>query len=339
MKTISYLSSRILSASLTLTPILAYAGGAGGPGGGMGTVDHHGVVRLVDTFDGNDNLLSSKEIKEKFWLQENRYVKSPASIETDFFACAQMKFQSVNLAAVRQLGKDLNKIKVMAIEFPLSAIGNEENSDNSYPLPIFANYSDRVEKTYQVPLAAFSHSRVWVVKRLVSRMPKPDRCALEVHEALRFLNFTNGLKEQLTTDEIEMATRFFMSMENPAAKLYVVIKKLKNARPSAMELDELAVAYSNHSKNLGEYRFKNWDKLSTLERNKLESQEWNLLNMSSDFITQAVGRRLDDILASGLLNELGIIGNWLVEKELTKAYGPFKYFDAYQIKDVYRLVP
>jgi hypothetical protein len=54
----------------------------------------------------------------------------------------------------------------------------------------------------------------------------------------------------------------------------------------AQEFHDLAVA-------LGDYRFANWDDLTSAQRSKLEDAQWSLLNASSDAVTMAVGIALD----------------------------------------------
>lgn len=52
---------------------------------------------------------------------------------------------------------------------------------------------------------------------------------------------------------------------------------------------------------IGDYRFANWSTLKPAERQKLEDQEWSLLNAASDLRTEAVGLLLDE-------TEIGIKG-------------------------------
>lgn len=51
---------------------------------------------------------------------------------------------------------------------------------------------------------------------------------------------------------------------------------------------ELAEHFYRLSKELGDYRFANWEALSRSDRLSLEALEWSLLNASSDFTAGAV---------------------------------------------------
>jgi hypothetical protein len=59
--------------------------------------------------------------------------------------------------------------------------------------------------------------------------------------------------------------------------------------------DALALAGRFHDLAVaaGNYRFDNWEKLTTAQRKSLEDAQWSLLNASSDMITRAVGIILD----------------------------------------------
>ena len=57
---------------------------------------------------------------------------------------------------------------------------------------------------------------------------------------------------------------------------------------------ELAEMFYRLSKELGDYRFANWDKLRRRERLSLEAVEWSLLNASSDFTAGAIDVALAD---------------------------------------------
>jgi hypothetical protein len=58
---------------------------------------------------------------------------------------------------------------------------------------------------------------------------------------------------------------------------------------------ELARIFREISVKTGDFRFRNWDKLSPEERRTLEDVEWTLLNNSSDLITTAAGIVLADM--------------------------------------------
>ncbi|MDF3928133.1 MULTISPECIES: hypothetical protein [Pseudomonas] len=48
------------------------------------------------------------------------------------------------------------------------------------------------------------------------------------------------------------------------------------------DLFELAKAFHSLSNEIGNYRFSNWNSLTSAQRNDLEAMEWTLFNTSSD---------------------------------------------------------
>jgi hypothetical protein len=67
------------------------------------------------------------------------------------------------------------------------------------------------------------------------------------------------------------------------------------ARLTTEQARELAEQFYRLSKELGDYRFANWDKLRRRDRLALEAVEWSLLNASSDFTVGAVDVALGDV--------------------------------------------
>jgi hypothetical protein len=65
---------------------------------------------------------------------------------------------------------------------------------------------------------------------------------------------------------------------------------------------QLAKDYNESSNAIGDFRLKNWDKLSAEERLVLGNTGRTLLDHSQDLITYAVGKILDDTQAS--LNDI-----------------------------------
>lgn len=63
---------------------------------------------------------------------------------------------------------------------------------------------------------------------------------------------------------------------------------------TATEAFELSKEFRDLSISLGNYRFANWQKLTSTQRRDLEDEEWSLLNSSSDMTTKAVGLALDE---------------------------------------------
>jgi len=71
---------------------------------------------------------------------------------------------------------------------------------------------------------------------------------------------------------------------------------------TAAQALQLAKDYNQSANNIGEFRLKNWDKLSAEERLVLGNTGRTLLDHSQDLITYAVGKILDDTEAS--LNDI-----------------------------------
>ena len=68
------------------------------------------------------------------------------------------------------------------------------------------------------------------------------------------------------------------------------------------EAFELSKGFRKLSVELGDYRFDQWNNLTPSQRQKIENDEWTLLNASSDMITMAVGLVLDETVVR--FNEL-----------------------------------
>ena len=67
---------------------------------------------------------------------------------------------------------------------------------------------------------------------------------------------------------------------------------------TANEARDLARRFHELANALGSYRFDNWNGLKPAERQKLESDEWTLLNQSVDLVNYAIGITLDDAEAN-----------------------------------------
>jgi len=63
---------------------------------------------------------------------------------------------------------------------------------------------------------------------------------------------------------------------------------------NAQDAFELSKQFRDLGINLGNYRFANWNTLTSTQRRDLEDEEWSLLNASSDMTTKAVGLTLEE---------------------------------------------
>jgi phosphomevalonate kinase len=67
---------------------------------------------------------------------------------------------------------------------------------------------------------------------------------------------------------------------------------------SAQEAFDLSKQFRDFAIALGNYRFANWQSLTSTQRRDIEDEEWSLINASSDMITKAVGLALDESKSS-----------------------------------------
>lgn len=67
---------------------------------------------------------------------------------------------------------------------------------------------------------------------------------------------------------------------------------------TAQEAFDLSKQFRDFAIALGNYRFANWQSLTTTQRRDIEDEEWSLINASSDMITKAVGLALEESDAS-----------------------------------------
>ena len=67
---------------------------------------------------------------------------------------------------------------------------------------------------------------------------------------------------------------------------------------TAQEAFDLSKKFRDFAIALGNYRFANWQSLTTTQRRDIEDEEWSLINASSDMITKAVGLALEESEAS-----------------------------------------
>ena len=74
------------------------------------------------------------------------------------------------------------------------------------------------------------------------------------------------------------------------------------AKLSADQARDLANQYHDLSVALGDYRFDHWDDLNAAQRQRLQDQQWTLMNYSSDFTSQAIMLTLDDL--QGTLDDI-----------------------------------
>ncbi|MBS1958358.1 MAG: hypothetical protein JST80_02700 [Bdellovibrionales bacterium] len=190
----------ILSTSLTLA-----REGNGSSGGGNSVIFPDGSVRLVDLVEQHDLPVApaTEAFIKKSFFSKSRYVRQLGKKDPTFFSCAIEKFKATDLASLKRLSEKLSKLEVYQIEIRL---GQKKSQTSDAPVAYFSSASSKFLPEFQEPLAAFNKGQVWVAKRFYDRLPEDHKCGLAIHEALRFLNFTNIITEPLMTEEIEKTT-------------------------------------------------------------------------------------------------------------------------------------
>ena len=310
-------------------------------GGGMGIIFPDQRVRLLDYIQPSslpEKPMDTKSIQTIFFNQD-RYVKVVANEFPDFFNCATQTFSRFKseLPILYQIIDALNSTRVLAVEFRLLSTNIINFSEsNQPPLPIFSNYSPSIPFSFQEPLASFVNGRIWVSRRFHESLPPKDQCGLAVHEALRLINFGDYLEKQLSTYEIEIATRYIMNKSFPDDNYEVVVHKMNQIKPNAEQYRQISKELLNKSKKLGEYRFKHWNELTEKQRDELESKEWELLNKASEATTKAVTSTLKNPEINKFIKGPSIIESTALKIGLTSDLEVFEYFDTISNKIVYR---
>jgi hypothetical protein len=222
---------KIFVACLCILSISAFGKeGNGSSGGGNSVIFPDGSVKLVDLINQNElpsTPASEKFIKKKFF-SGTRYVRQLGKKDKTFFSCAIKKFNDSGIQSLKALAEKLYKVDVFQVEIRL---GQKKSQTTDSPVAYFSTASTKFPSEYQEPLAAFNKGQVWVAKRFYDRLPEDHKCALGVHEALRYMNFTNIISEPLTTEEIELTTSDIMNQRE------ISLKKLSNLK---IRWDEVA---------------------------------------------------------------------------------------------------
>jgi hypothetical protein len=335
-----HLFRTFLFASVCSFSITGYANGSGASGGGMGIIYSSGNVRLLDLLLGSE--LPSKSMEpnsiNNVFFKRNRYVKKVAREIPYFFNCAIQKFDQFKdeIPTLSQAVKSLQTTEVLAVEFRLITGTNSFLEAKPAVLPFVAPYSPSAPQAIQEPLASFVNGRIWVSARFYNALSSSDQCGLSIHESLRLINFGGFLRQQLSTKEIEVATRYLMEKSFPEDNYKGVVQKLKQANPTADQYRQLSYELLNKSKELSNYRFKNWDKLTQKQRDKIENEEWELLNQSSEANSNAVMATLNSPQINKYIMGPSIIVSSAIKIGLTSELGAFEYFDTILNKIVYR---
>jgi len=223
-------------------------GGTSG-GGGSGVAFPDGQVKLVDLLDEAE-LAQAKQIGLSYdqviqrYYKPQPYVRQLGQDDKNFFACAVQVLSSSTTVypSLQPLIQILPKAQTVQIQFQIPVMPAGPQYD-ALPLkfPLLSSASALLSADRQVALATYVNDQVWVPARLYSRLDPTNRCGLSVHEALRHLNYAKILRRNLTQEEIEVATRYFMnrSQSSDTAMLVSVNSKLKDVNPTAADYEQL----------------------------------------------------------------------------------------------------
>lgn len=285
-----------------------FAAGPGSSGGGIGVVSLGGQVRFLDLLPSTEiessSLANSAQINQLLYSKK-KLVKQLGVLLPDFFNCSVARLSAFqnDFPVLRNLVEYLRRVDVVGVQFRLASMESGVAEINSI-FPVAGSYSSRIPVELQETLAAFGKGKLLISLRVYERLSEIDRCGLAVHEALRELDFSDDLAIGLTTEDIEVATRYFMGFSFENDPIEQVMGKLKNKKESADELLELAQIEANRG---------NYEK-------------------SSQLITSSVQRVLDRPSGSKKYGTLGIMETITFIQGLTEKLGPGIYFNVSTMK-------
>jgi hypothetical protein len=228
-----------LQKDLRMQKLRSMRGGPGMDGGGGDAVlSQTGLVRFLDLAKAEGTPIKNfdKEAYEKQLLKFDDEVSSVGRVvpTNDFFSCGIELFQRQNNPLLKTLPKILN-LQVVLSNLPLEAtaqgllkipfLGSSGWTYEMSSLPPEILMSPSLPLEMQRPVASYANQSVngasgslmksrtlLVNSQLYQLMPNQDRCALQVHEMLRFFSHTGGgqspdfLRRTFTTQEIEALT-------------------------------------------------------------------------------------------------------------------------------------
>jgi hypothetical protein len=200
-------------------------------GNGRGIVFQDGHVRFLDMLSDQElsqvistgSALDVNQVWERYFAQK-RFVKMMATPKSKFFACAISKLTpyAKRMPVLQSVLDQLDGVQVYEVKFPfMNSISEGELDRLDQNFPLVSAPSERVRNSrLQQPLAIYAKNTL-VVSKFTEMLPSDDRCALEIHEVLRFLNNNPGLLDHpLTTPQVENLTRYFMGLKPLDEKSY-----------------------------------------------------------------------------------------------------------------------
>lgn len=227
----SLMIATLTTMSIFLTsvcPIDAFAGN-GGTGGGVGIITATGKVQLLDLTSKTDiqSARSNAEFEKLFPLIQNKLGEKAER----FFSCSSARLEGFKseYPALEVISNIDSEVQPLFVNFRLALLSNNEIAAEATGLPVGASPSMTSNSQNQEPLASYVKGRLWIAGPLYKKMDAESKCALQIHESLRHLNYKNRLNDVLTTTDIEQLTQFFMGKVD--GKKVSSLELLKSVKP------------------------------------------------------------------------------------------------------------
>lgn len=330
--------------------------GPGHSGGGDAVVFADGTVRLVDLLSPEEveksksNMLIRAEVTARFY-EPNRYVRQLGKAYPQFFDCAiqQLRAKASESEFYQVLAKKLSDAQVFQVQFQSEFAPSEEALRKAnLPVPIVGSPSPRISTAAQQPLASYANNQIWISQRLFEKLSSDDRCGLSIHEALRQSNFSGVLQKELTTQEIEVATRYFMGKNKPDPllpeypRIADVLKKLHNVNPETdvrTTLAELQIL-NEQAKKILDIEKQRCD-LTAEQRRQMRDDAQKIISKANDLSAVAHAQ----IVSNPLLQQLarlqestgnGLVVSALINSNLTQELSGDEYWDVVKLSRIKR---
>lgn len=212
-------------------------------GGGNAIVTQSGEVVLLDL--ATQEMIEHAKNKKSFDKFFPSVVMKLGEESQDFFSCSSNTFKKFETYEALTLLENIKKeVNPVFVNFRLAALSNTEE----LKIPYGNESSVSADQVKQEIVASYVKGRLWIAKPIYSKMNKKSQCALQVHEALRHLNYLQQT-EILSTKQIEKLTRYFMgdSSENEVSQELSILSKIKKNEIKSTDYFEMANRFFEES--------------------------------------------------------------------------------------------
>lgn len=217
MKSKSTKSSLMIATLTTMSILLtsvcpnnAFAKGNGGTGGGVGIITANGSIKLLEMATESDlkSAFKNDVFSNYFPVIQNKLGEKAER----FFRCSSARLDGFKFEypALEVISNIDSEVQPLFVNFRLALLNNYEAAAEVTGLPAGSSPSMASDTIKQEPLASYVKGRLWIAGPLYKKMDTESKCALQIHESLRHLNYKNRLQDVLTTHDIEQLTQFFM---------------------------------------------------------------------------------------------------------------------------------